>query len=275
MTEWRNVAAVSPLDRTGTLTVSSNQLTATISTSAATTMANELVITDDGFNHSVGQTVLPGAGWNSLLSDVANGIRAEYRIDLPAAVASETVTSSVATTWAMVIATFKPSAAGSGAVLDPGFYYFNGSGFAGGGGICLNGGTLLARDVTMEFVNQAGFSSGDCSPGGGAACTRPCRFGSKPRPLSACPPNSPADSPSNHTCFPPPCNHAPPARAAACPGGDACTSSSARSWPCWRLRRPQALQAFRCSGRTRPERRLWSPRTTSAPAPRSRLRTWS
>src|SRR5258706_16339472 len=109
MTEWRNVAAVSPLDRTGTLTVSSNQLTATISTSAATTMANELVITDDGFNHSAGQTVLPGAGCNILLSDVANCIRAEYRIYLPTAVACKTVTSSGPTTWSMAPAPVKTS----------------------------------------------------------------------------------------------------------------------------------------------------------------------
>ena len=57
------------------------------------------------------------------------------------------------------------------AVLDPGFYYFNGSGFAGGGGVCLGGQTLLARDVTLEFVNQAGFSSVTCVPGGGGPST--------------------------------------------------------------------------------------------------------
>ena len=57
------------------------------------------------------------------------------------------------------------------AVLDPGFYYFNGSGFAGGGGVCLGGQTLLARDVTLEFVNQAGFSSVTCLPGGGGPST--------------------------------------------------------------------------------------------------------
>ena len=57
------------------------------------------------------------------------------------------------------------------AVLDPGFYYFNGSGFAGGGGICLGGQTLLARDVTLEFVNQAGLSSGTCAPGSGTGST--------------------------------------------------------------------------------------------------------
>ena len=61
---------------------------------------------------------------------------------------------------------------GSGkATLDPGFYYFNGSGSSGGGGICLSGGSLLGRDVTLEFVNQAGFSSGSCSPGGGGQST--------------------------------------------------------------------------------------------------------
>ncbi|HYR50365.1 MAG TPA: pilus assembly protein TadG-related protein [Candidatus Eisenbacteria bacterium] len=230
LSEWRNVATVSPLDQSGTLTVSSNQLTATISTSAATTVANDLVITDDGFNHSVGQTVLPGAGWTSLVSDVNNGFRAEYRLDLPAAVASETVTSSLATKWSMVIAAFKPAASGSGAVLDPGFYYFNGSGFAGGGGICLNGGTLLARDVTLEFVNQAGFSSGDCTPGGGAACTGTCRFGSTPCSVSVCPPNLPADSPSNHTWFAAPCNQAPSGDAAACPGSAWCAVGNRSCW---------------------------------------------
>lgn len=230
LSEWRNVATVNPLDQSGTLTVSTNQLTATISTAGATTVANDLVITDDGFFHSAGQTVLPGAGWTSLVNDVSNGFRAEYRVDLPAAVASETVTSSVATTWAMVIAAFKPAAAGAGVVLDPGFYYFNGSGFAGGGGICLNGGTLLARDVTLEFVNQAGFSSGDCTPGGGAACTGTCRFGSTPCSVSVCPPNSPADSPSNHTWFAAPCNQAPSGDAAACPGSSWCAVGNRACW---------------------------------------------
>ena len=230
LSEWQNVATVSPLDQSGTLTVSSNQLTATISTSAATTVPNELVITDDGFSHSAGQTVLPGAGWTTLVNDVSNGFRSEYRLDLPAAVASETVTSSVATTWAVVIAAFKPAASGAGAVLDPGFYYFNGSGFAGGGGICLNGGTLLARDVTLEFVNQAGFSSGDCTPGGGAACTGTCRFGSTPCSVSACPPNTPADSPSNHTWFAAPCNQAPSGDAAACPGSAWCPVGNRACW---------------------------------------------
>src|SRR5207302_446127 len=106
-----------------------------------------------------------------------------------------TLTAGVPSLWANAIATFKPASAGGGAVLDPGFYYFNGSGFAGGGGICLNGGELLARDVTLEFVNQAGFSTGTCAAGGGAACAATtCQLGSTACSISACPPNAAADS---------------------------------------------------------------------------------
>src|SRR5439155_1620549 len=128
-------------------------------------------------------------------SDPANGFASEYRLDLPAGVASETMTANPATAWSAAIATFKPATGGAGAVLDPGFYNFNGSGFAGGGGICLNGGMLLAQDVTIELVNQAGLSTGTCAAGGGANCAAAtCQFGSTPCSISACPPNAVADS---------------------------------------------------------------------------------
>jgi hypothetical protein len=210
LTEWRNVVAAAPLDKTGTTFVAANALTATISTSAATTSANDLVITNDGFNTVAGQVITQGAGWTSLANDVPNGYSSEYRLDLPAAVASETVTSSKTTKWALAIATFKPVLAGAGAVLDPGFYYFNGSGFVGGGGICLNGGILLARDVTLEFVNAAGFSSGTCAAGGGANCGGQCQFGSDPA-------TAPLDSPTNLTWFAAPCTLVPNAGDASCP----------------------------------------------------------
>jgi hypothetical protein len=227
MTEWSGVAAASPLDTTGALAVSSSQSSVTISTSAATAAANELVITDIGSsNQQSPQSYTPGAGWTSLVNDSNNLFASQYRLDLPAGIASETVIGSQSTTWALVIAAFKPAAGGGagGAVLDPGFYYFNGSGFAGGGGICLNGGTLLARDVTLEFVNQAGFSSGTCAPGGGAACAAPCQFGSTPCSVSACPPNAAADSPNNLTWFAAPCSSAPAGDAASCPGSAWCTA---------------------------------------------------
>ena len=190
MTEWSGVAAATPLDKTGTLTVSSNQSSVTISTSAATTAANELVITDIGAAQQSPQTYSPGAGWTGLASDMSvEGFASEYRLNLPAAVASETVTVTKASTWSAVIAAFKPAVGGgAGAVLDPGFYYFNGSGFGGGGGICLNGGTLLARDVTLEFVNQAGFSSGDCTPGGGVVGASPDRLHVRCLPARPTPP---------------------------------------------------------------------------------------
>jgi hypothetical protein len=216
ISEWRNVATTTPLDASGTGT------STTVSTSTATTVANDLVITDFGPAVQSPQTYTRGAGWTSLVSDMPNGFASEYRLNLPAAIASETVTVTKGTTWSAGIAAFKP---GTGAVLDPGFYYFNGSGFAGGGGICLNGATLLARDITLEFVNQAGFSSGTCAAGGGVACTGACQFGSHPCSLQACPPNLTADSPNNLTWFAAPCSLAPAAAdAASCPGSAWCTA---------------------------------------------------
>jgi hypothetical protein len=227
MSEWSGVAAAAPLDRSGTVTITPGQNTATVSTSLATTVANDLVITDFGFsNQQSPQAYTPGAGWTSLANDATNFFGSEYRLNLPVAVATETVSVTQATTFAAVIAAFKPAGAGagSGAVLDPGFYYFNGSGFAGGGGICLNGGTLLARDVTLEFVNQAGFSSGTCAAGGGASCVAPCQFGSTPCSLSVCPPNAGADTPNNLTWFAAPCSAAPAGDVASCPASAWCTA---------------------------------------------------
>jgi Putative Flp pilus-assembly TadE/G-like len=232
MTEWSGVVAASPLDRTGTLAVGAATNTATISTSAATTMPNELVITNDGFKIAAGQTFTPGAGWATLVNDATNGFGSEYRLDLPAAVASEAVTTSQPSLWSLAIATFKPAGVASAAVLDPGFYYFNGSGFGGGGGICLNSGRLMARDVTLEFVNQTGFSSGTCAPGGGATgCAGSCAFGSTPCSISACPPNAPFDPASGggYTWFGAPCATAPTGDA-SCPGSAWCPVGDRACW---------------------------------------------
>jgi hypothetical protein len=234
MSEWSGVATTSPLDQSGTLTITSQQPNATISTSGATSAANELVITDIGFSpQGGGNTYTPGSGWSNLTNDPGNGFGSDYRVDLPAAVASETVSYSSDTTWAMVIATFKPAAGGSapnGAGLDPGFYYFNGSGFPGGGGICLNGGVLLAKDVTLEFVNKTGFSTGSCTPGGAPGCTGSCQFGSTPCSISTCAPNAPADSASGgYTWFAAPCSQAPQGDA-SCSGSAWCPVGNRACW---------------------------------------------
>jgi hypothetical protein len=134
-------------------------------------------------------------------------------------------------TWSNVIPTFNPAGSASAAVLDPGFYYFNGYGFAGGGGICLNGGRLMARDVTLEFVNQTGFSSGTCAPGGGASCSGGCAFGSTPCSISACPSNAPFDPASGggYTWFAAPCAQAPTGDA-SCPGSTWCPVGDRACW---------------------------------------------
>jgi len=226
VSEWANVATVNPVDSTGNFSVGANQLTATVTTNAATSAANDLVITNDGIlDGQAGQTISNPAGWNSLANDPADGFTSEYRLDLPAAAAaSEKETASVATTWGIVIAAFKPNGGGSGVVFDPGFYYFNGYDGAAftNGGICLNGGTLLAQDTTLEFVNHASFTSGDCTAGGGAACSAPCQFGSTPCSISACPPNAPLSS-SSLTWFAAPCSSA-PAGDSSCPGPGWCTN---------------------------------------------------
>lgn len=235
LSEWAGVATASPLDKTGSNT-SASQVKSFAVTSGAMTAANELVITDIGFADQGGDNAYnPGASWNPLVGDTDNTFGSEYRLNLPTGPAKETVTYGSDTTWAGVIATFKPAGGGggggAGAVLEPGFYYFNGSGSSGVGGICLNNGKLLARDVTLEFVNRAGFSSGTCAIGGGAGCAgASCQFGSTPCSISACPPNAGSDSPNNLSWFAAPCSSAPTGDAASCAGSTWCPVGDRACW---------------------------------------------
>jgi signal peptidase len=107
VTEWKNVSKVAPLDKTGTVSVAVNNVNATVSTSAAVTLANELAIVNAGFNTQAGQVITPAAGWTPIANDVPNGYAAQYRFDRPAGFISETINSAPATAWSVVIAAFK------------------------------------------------------------------------------------------------------------------------------------------------------------------------
>jgi hypothetical protein len=114
------------------------------------------------------------------------------------------------------------------AVFDPGFFYFNGSGMAGGGGVCLNGtGQLIGRDITMEFVRTSVFNSGNCTGAAGGAGN----FGARPCSVQNCPPNVPPDGVAN-TWLAAPCLTPPdPRDAASCRGAVSWCPAEDRS--CW------------------------------------------
>ena len=91
-----------------------------------------------------------------------------------------------------------------GAMLDPGFYFFNGAAESGdpvangAGGLCLNSAAkLLGTDVTLEFVNGTSFSTSDCSSLPNSTSSAP-GFGqtSPPYPAPALPLSAPTSSSS-------------------------------------------------------------------------------
>src|SRR5437879_9062071 len=93
ISEWRGVAAAGPLDQSGTLAVPVATTTTVIATVGAMTQSSELVITSDGFKIAGGQTFSRGAGWTGLVTDVGQGYSSDYRLDLPAGVARQTLTT--------------------------------------------------------------------------------------------------------------------------------------------------------------------------------------
>lgn len=137
-------------------------------------------------------------------------------------------------------------------VFDPGFYYFNASGSGGKGGVCLeDAAQLLGRDVTMELVNTAVFSTAtDCGPKGKGKGTKKGgegpgngTFGATPCSSTSCPPNVPPDG-VNLTWLAAPCAVSPAAAdAASCAGTSLAdgTQLQGSSWcpvgdrACWNL----------------------------------------
>lgn len=106
LTEWKGV---STLDKSGTKAVGVATNSVTLSTAGATSVANELAITGVESNGAAGSVYTPGAGWTvpNLFTDNPNGDYSDYRVNLPAAVASETFTDTNNFQWSAIIATFK------------------------------------------------------------------------------------------------------------------------------------------------------------------------
>jgi hypothetical protein len=107
MTEWKNISTVTPLDQTGVKAVAAATNSVTLSTAGATSVANELVITGVESNGAAGSAYTPAVGWTNLFTDNPHGDYSDYRVNLGAAIASETFTDSNNFQWSAVMATFK------------------------------------------------------------------------------------------------------------------------------------------------------------------------
>jgi hypothetical protein len=107
MTEWKNVSTVLPLDQSGTKAVAVATNSVTLATAGATSVPNELVITGVESNGAAGSAYTPMLNWTNLFTDNPHGDYSDYRVNLPAAVASETFTDTNNFQWSAVMATFK------------------------------------------------------------------------------------------------------------------------------------------------------------------------
>jgi hypothetical protein len=116
LSEWNGVVASSPLDQTGSKTQSSSSSSVTVSTSAATTVANDLGITAFNTSGTSVTSLTAGTGWTHLFTDLTGGNTADYQLSLPIGIASETESSSPNLSWEAVIATFKPSSCSGGSL---------------------------------------------------------------------------------------------------------------------------------------------------------------
>jgi hypothetical protein len=118
LSEWSGVAAVSPLDQSGTASRTTNAPTFTVSTSAATTITGDLAITAFGqrFDKNQNPTFTPQSGWSNVGSSTGQNspthLISDANLALPIAAPSELETSTKSGTWAAAIATFKPGCAG-------------------------------------------------------------------------------------------------------------------------------------------------------------------
>jgi hypothetical protein len=125
LSEWSGVATSSPLDQTGTNTAGTAGTSLAVTTSAATTLAGDLVVTSfsEALTTAATATFTPGTSWTNLGNTGASSIRwkyaADYRLGVAAGIASETQTSNKSGTWAGAIAAFKPLVCSGGSLTLP------------------------------------------------------------------------------------------------------------------------------------------------------------
>ena len=132
LSEWSGVAVSSPVDKTGTATVTLGN-SASPATSAATTVAGELAVTAAAPYITVASTATytPGAGWTNLGNSGATSSSyqydADYQLGMATGTVSETMTSSSLGAWSAAVATFKPITCKSGSltVTSPGTVAFS------------------------------------------------------------------------------------------------------------------------------------------------------
>jgi hypothetical protein len=115
LSEWSGVAAVTPLNGSGSATKTTSSTTLAVSATAAA--PNELAIAS--FNTAAANTFTPASGWTNLLPASANFATGDYKIGVGSGAVSETETASTATTWAGVTATFYGSCGGGSLALTP------------------------------------------------------------------------------------------------------------------------------------------------------------
>jgi hypothetical protein len=116
LSEWRGAAFSSPVDQTGTTTKTS-ATSVTVTTSGATTITGDLVVSDFSASIRPITTFTAGTGWTHLFSDGTNGFVADDKQGVATGTQSETETASSSTSWAGIIVAFKPGCTGGSLTL--------------------------------------------------------------------------------------------------------------------------------------------------------------
>lgn len=118
LSEFSGVATTSPLDQTGTANSSSSSTSLTVTTSGTLAASGEVAVTAYNTASGLSSFTAP-SGWNSLSSDTSGGFDSDYKLSpTKRATLTESVTSSPASTWGAVIATFKPPCSGGSLSLS-------------------------------------------------------------------------------------------------------------------------------------------------------------